>query len=96
MSGGHYNYQCHSLSNLLADIRADVAKYSQNHKDKYGIENEALPVDVLQAMKTVADKLEELGKAAHDIEWLMSGDYGEDTFRNCLSDWAEWILKEET
>lgn len=87
MSGGHYNFQCYSLGDLAQDILADVEKYQADGIDGYGYEYDAIPKDILDAMKGVAILMQSLSKAAHDIEWMMSGDYGEDTFRKCMKEW---------
>ena len=89
MSGGHYNYDCYKLSHLSEDILADVKKYEVGGKDDYGFEYSAIPTDILLAMTEIANKLESLSKAAHDIEWYMSGDYSDDTMRACINKWEK-------
>jgi hypothetical protein len=46
-----------------------------------------LPPDIIVHMASVANQIEKLAEAARDIEWYMSGDYGDDTFREKCASW---------
>jgi hypothetical protein len=91
MSGGHYDYAYSRINQLATDIRADVIKRSQPYKEGYGeYIVEPLPPDILAHMTHLAQFLDQAGESARDLEWFLSGDYGEDTLRDCPS----WKLSE--
>ena len=85
MSGGHYNYAYSRMNELASDIRDDVERLEKAGVDQWGDEYDALPEDIRLFMSRIADQLEKVAEAAHDIEWYMSCDYGDDTLRNCAS-----------
>jgi hypothetical protein len=87
MSGGHYDYAYSHLMTLASDIQADCIKYAKSGKDGNGYEYEAMPPDIIAHMKWVSEQIELLAEAAHDIEWLMSDDYGYDTLRERCKSW---------
>jgi hypothetical protein len=87
MSGGHYDYAYGRIQDLAAAIKSDCAKYEKAGADRHGWEYEAMPSDILAHMAWVAEQLELLAQAAHDIEWLMSSDYGDDTLRERCDSW---------
>ena len=82
MSGGHYNYQYSRVRSLADDILQDVDKYKEEP-------DTLVPDDILDAMYRLARNLQALADAAHDIEWYMSGDYGDDTMRVCIDKWEK-------
>lgn len=88
MSGGAYEYRCHVVSALAADIRADAVKYSRPHKSEYGERQEPYPIEITDAYLRCAELLERASKMAHDVEWFQSGDYGDDSFLECVAEWG--------
>lgn len=82
MSGGHYDYSFGSIRDLADRIYGDVTLYSQSRKGTFGDDDvyEPLPASTLADMRFVARLLEIASDAAKDVEWMMSGDTGEDTF----------------
>ena len=94
MSGGHYDYAYGQMNVLAQNILDDVEKYSVKHEDTWVKDYwyDPIPEDIRQHMTFVALAIKELAEAAHDIEWMMSGDIGWDTLRErCES----WKLSEE-
>lgn len=90
MSGGHYGYKSSELSWLAQDIIQDVEKHQPGAgRDKYGDWIPELPIDVLTIMEVVAHDLIALSAIVHDIEWYMSGDYGDETLRESYNRWKE-------
>ena len=87
MSGGHYNYLYSQVSDLAERILADCVGREIESTDRYGFKVEALEPDILAHMKFIANELQVLADAARDIEWYMSGDYGEDTLRTRCDSW---------
>lgn len=97
MSGGHYDYLYHKVSELSDCIFEDCRRYSSEFIDSYGFKHEAIDPDILVHMKFIATKLEALSEAAKDIEWYMSGDYGENTLRTRCESWklSEAVRKDQ-
>ena len=94
MSGGHYEYAYGYMNTLAQNILDDVVKYSQRTEDTWVKDYwyEPIPQDIRDHMEHIANQIKELAMAAHDIEWMMSGDIGWDTLRDrCES----WKLSEE-
>jgi hypothetical protein len=99
MSGGHYDYAYGRVRDLADAIYSDVQKHSKTFIDDYGETVTAFPQAVLDAMRRCAAALEAAATAARDVEWLMSGDYGEDSFLEAAKEWngekvVEYVLKQ--
>lgn len=92
MSGGHYDYAYSRINQLATDIRADIIRRTEATSRLFDLTLEPLPKDILAHMQILAQYLDKAGEAARDIEWFLSGDYGEETLRSCPS----WKLSEET
>lgn len=86
MSGGHYDYAFCYMNTLAENIKSDCVRRSKPFDD-YGYTVKPLPKDILAHMAFIACEIEKLAMAAHDIEWLMSGDYGDDTIRERCESW---------
>ena len=80
MSGGHYDYSYGRIRDLADAIHGDIVKCSTQRKGYFDDEIiEPLPAECLDAMRFVAGLLEIASEAAYDVEWMMSGDTGDDT-----------------
>jgi hypothetical protein len=84
MSGGHYDYMYARVDDLATQIEGDVLKFSTPGTDGHGSTYEAVPLDILTHMESVARGLHRYAKLAHDIEWYMSEDWSEETLRQSL------------
>lgn len=88
MSGGHYHY-AYSTMRCCADMMEDdVRQYATEHVDRWGDTRNPIPPDILDLMRQAAVTLLRDAQMARDIEWYMSGDYGDDTLRECAKSWA--------
>lgn len=85
MSGGHYDYAFYRIRDLCVKIQYDITTCEIGGKDEYGWERYKCPDDILEHMQFIHDSLLALADAAHDIEWYVSGDYGDDCLRECDS-----------
>lgn len=88
MSGGHYDYAYCLVSALAEAIEQDADTYAVQHKNEYGDMMEPLPANILEGMRRTAATLKAAAAAAHDIEWYLSGDYGEETLRLAMAKWG--------
>ena len=86
MSGGHFNYGCFRISQFADELEHEIEINDDETKDEfgdkrgYGFEKETIS-RLMNAQKII----ETAGKLAREIEWLYSGDHGEESF-NLLVD----------
>jgi hypothetical protein len=92
MSGGHYEYTWFKIETLADEIRNDLDKASEPEEFETGVSGynysinghliEAIGPDSLARPKVerIMKDLYRLAKEAKEVEWLLSGDTGVDTF----------------
>ncbi len=81
MSGGHFNYKQHTLLDMADDIGSEILTNDSKEKNECGndIGNRFSPETIAEFEKAVkALKLAYV--YAQRIDWLLSGDDGEDSF----------------
>jgi hypothetical protein len=95
VSGGSYNYLAEHEPGSLEARRGDIEAMRDRLAE---LEAEGVPGAARAARLTryvlihldlAEQRAEELADAWHAIEWNDSGDYGDDTMRKALADWAE-------
>ena len=85
MSGGHFNSTQHSLLDMADDIGSEIMTNDSTEKDEWGsdIGRYYTPETIAEFEKAVkALKLAYV--YAQRIDWLLSGDDGEDSFHKRL------------
>lgn len=80
MSGGFFDYNQHHISSIVEDLRVVV------ETNKYD-----LPTDIMEDCKNTIKVLEEAYHRVHCIDYLLSGDYGEQSYRDALKERLEKI-----
>ncbi len=91
MSGGHFNGDQHKIGQIadavehLIEINDDEETDSNGYKIGY-----CFSQDVIEKFKEAVHTLRQAAVMAHRIEWLVSGDDGEDSF---LRRWDEDLSK---
>lgn len=92
MSGGHYDYTCFKIEALADQIRNDLDKAKEPEKfergqsgfeyslnghliECLGPNSKARPI-----VERIMEDLYRLAKESKEVEWLLSGDTGVDTF----------------
>jgi len=82
MSGGHYDYKCFEVSQFAEMVAMDIHSFSEpreiRHSPEYVERREALPKPLLDKMQVFVDVMRKCAEMAKDIEWMMSGDTGEE------------------
>lgn len=85
MSGGYFNYSQHYLLDMAEDIGGEILTNDSTEKNEWGD-----PIGRQYSPETIAE-FEKAVKAlklayvyAHRIDWLLSGDDGEDSFHKRL------------
>ncbi len=85
MSGGHFNYDQHRCDEIADEIERLIDK---NHeKDRWGYAND-YSKETLAKFKLAAKTCREAAKMVQRVDWLVSGDSGEDSFHRR---WSEEI-----
>lgn len=77
MSGGAFDYKQYNLEYIADEI--DKLIETNDKKDEYGYSRSYSP-QTLEKFKEAARTLRLAGKMAHRIDWLVSGDDGEESF----------------
>jgi hypothetical protein len=83
MSGGHFNYKQHHLLEISEDIGSEI--FNNNEKNEWGdnIGNRYNAETIVEFEKAV--KVLKIAYVyAQRIDWLLSGDDGEDSFHKRL------------
>ena len=82
MSGGHFNYKQYRISDIADQIERDLSdngRLPDGKKTGYG--DYSIPNDIADKMAETIVILRKCEKMVHAIDWYMSGDTGEDSFR---------------
>ena len=85
MSGGHFDYWQHHISHIADEIDTLIFHNGSTDVDEYGDRKyQEYPPDIIEAFKRGVNLLREAYVYAQRIDWLVSGDDGEDSFRKRL------------
>ena len=77
MSGGHYDYICHKITSFADDLQRDLD--NNQTRNSYGFYY-GFSDDTMKVLEEIKKMAVIFGYLAHHVEWLYSGDYGEETF----------------
>lgn len=85
MSGGHFDYSQYQIDRIAEEIDTLIRNNGSQEKDIYGyLLHQNYPEDIIEQFKIASLKLREAYIYAQRIDWLVSGDDGEDSFRERL------------
>ena len=92
MSGGHFDYQQHRFEDIAVEIEYLIeSNDDRGYVDLYSGEiGYHFPPEVIEKFEEAVKVIRKAGKMAHRIDWLVSGDDGEESF---LKRWDEEIGK---
>lgn len=86
MSGGHFNYDCFRISQFADNLKHEIDINDNKTENTFGDpRGYGFRADTLRRLTAAHFVIEKAGKIAREIEWLYSGDHGEDSF-NDLAD----------
>lgn len=86
MSGGHFNYDQYKVSQIADQIDDLIFHNGSQERASYGeLRYQEYPPSIVEAFKAAANKMREAYVYAQRIDWLVSGDDGEDSFRRRLA-----------
>ena len=85
MSGGHFNYRQHTLLDMADDIGSEILTNDSTEKDEWGnnIGSHYTP-ETIAEFEVAVKALKLAYVYAQRIDWLLSGDDGEDSFHKRL------------
>lgn len=83
MSGGHFDYNQYRISDIADQIERDLSRIGKTND--YGDVID-IPEDIVDKMFEAITVLRKCEKMVHAIDWYMSGDTGDDSFRK---EWGE-------
>lgn len=76
MSGGHFDYSYIRIEALADQLEQELAGENIN----------SFSSETLERLRRCERFLHSAARVAHDVEWLFSGDYGEETFAKLIDD----------
>jgi len=83
MSGGHFDYQQYRLEDIASSIDELIASNDNTELDRYGCEiGRHYPPDIIERFDITRKMLRLAAAMAQRVDWLVSGDDGEDAFRD--------------
>ena len=89
MSGGHFNYEEHSIREIADDIGFLIQANDSTEKNEYDEDiGNHYPDEIIEKYKEAVIALRVAEKMVTRIDYLESGDDGEDSF---LERWKEEI-----
>ena len=85
MSGGHFSYKQHHLLDMADDIGSQILTNDSTEKNEWGdnIGNRYSP-ETIEEFEKAVKALKTAYVYAQRIDWLLSGDDGEDSFHTRL------------
>jgi hypothetical protein len=82
MSGGHFDYKQHQINDIINDIEQVILNETNPDYDGY---KHGFCEETLSAFEQAVRFLTLAHAYAHRIDWLLSGDDGEETFHERLT-----------
>ena len=86
MSGGYFDYGCFRVSQFADELQHEIEINDDPGMDEYGDRRGyGFEKKTLSRLVVSQQIIETAGRLAREIEWLYSGDHGEESF-NRLAD----------
>lgn len=79
MSGGSFDYNCFRIADFAEQLANKISQNTGNEEDEWCPNYKP---ETLNKLKDAQKIIELAAKLAKEVEWLYSGDIGEETFRN--------------
>ena len=81
MSGGHFQYQQYRIEDIAVEIDEMIESNDDETLDQYGgRRGNGYPTKIIEKFKEAAHTLRQAAEMAQRVDWLVSGDDGEDSF----------------
>lgn len=89
MSGGHFGYNQYRVREIAEDIQQLIVNNDDETLDEWGEKNgRQYPPEIIERFKEAAHTLEQAADMSQRVDWLVSGDDGEESF---LRRWGEEV-----
>jgi hypothetical protein len=87
MSGGHFNYQQYQLQMIAEEIEELIEKNDCNDENQWGdVIGHHYSRETMREFDKAVSLLKQAYVYTQRIDWLVSGDDGEDSFHRRLAD----------
>jgi hypothetical protein len=81
MSGGHFDYKQYDIFEIAREIERLIKNNNSDQTNEYGtVAIRSYSDGTIQKFRTAVDILSQAAIMAQRIDWLVSGDDGEETF----------------
>jgi len=81
MSGGHFEYQQYRIEDIAAEIEELIKSNNDERKDEFGYtRGRNYPPEIIEKFKEAQHTLRQAAEMAQRVDWLVSGDDGEESF----------------
>ena len=89
MSGGHFDYAQYRINDIALEIDEVVESNNDQTITLWGVKKgNEYPPEIIEKFKEAAHTLRQAQEMAQRVDWLLSGDDGEDSF---LRRWDEEV-----
>lgn len=84
MSGGHFNYAQYRIREIVDEVEVLIANNDSTEKDEWGnMKGSCYSPETIVKFKEALGTLQKAEIMAQRIDWLVSGDDGEESFHQC-------------
>jgi hypothetical protein len=96
MSGGSFDYLQWRIFQAAKDIELEAEKWSKPRPDEWSEDHMIEPYnqETIDGFLIAAKLCTAAAMAMHDVDWLLSGDTGEDNFADSSEKWRHLIPKD--
>jgi len=87
MSGGHFDNNCFSISRFASELEHELNVNDSDETDDWGDRiGKGYSKDTVDLLRQCLVIITLAGELAKEIEWLYSGDHGEETFMEIMKE----------
>lgn len=87
MSGGHFEYAQYRINDIAEEIDQLIVDNDSTEKDEWGYEiGRHYPPEIIEKFKEGSKLLKKAQIYAQRVDWLVSGDDGEESFTRRLEE----------
>lgn len=80
MSGGHFDYNCFRITNFAEELQYEIDINDNTTKDSCGDQKGmGFEEKTIERLQEVQKLISQAGKLARTVEYLYSGDHGEES-----------------
>ena len=80
MSGGHFDYKCYSIAQFADELQHEIDTNKYQSKKDSDFNGNNFSDETIEKLSFPQKLVKLSGELAREIEWLYSGDHGEESF----------------